>query len=516
MAGLAALPTFSESVYRSINTTDWAAGAANVASGDLDRPDVLAAALAARAFRGEVILFTFDVCAVSDALNTILLLRNAGFEHFIPLTDGEATCTQLERAAARVTARAPCFWSSWSSRMPGWAQWGSGAGCVSALVPQRSCVLEQLYAMRYHVAGAILARGANVLFTDLDAVLLQDPYAQLKAAPLSGYNFIFTPDIGAMPANGGLWYAQATTAGAGAQWVVAEVARRTEAVVAVPIRRRSTPPMDQVLLGDVLATATIAAGEGRYGLMCRHPTLRELPMCTNLSARALRPMNRLRLPDRSPPMQSPYADAAAGVAPRRAQRRARGVPTAALRVAGSERVERAALAPPWLLSTGWDPQLRGLFTHRRAAVVHLLGVRCRWCLNSDDVDHGAKWEWQHLSGMWAGRAYLNATRGGARRTDRGRAERRAAEADRITNARCLRRGRARVLPYGARLVSAPADLVRVADAANDDGAAARELIRRLIVLGTLLGRVAVLPSFNCSAPWIRKQARAYSLLPTHY
>ena len=62
---------------------------------------------------------------------------------------------------------------------------------------------------------------------DLDTVLLRDPYAELKRAPLARFNWIYLPDMGNMPANGGLWYAQNAQVGAGVQWMVSEVARRT-------------------------------------------------------------------------------------------------------------------------------------------------------------------------------------------------------------------------------------------------------------------------------------------------
>ena len=50
----------------------------------------------------------------------------------------------------------------------------------------------------------------------------------------------------------GLWYAQNATEGAGVQWVVAEVARRTERVLALPLARMNVPPHDQVVDGTSL------------------------------------------------------------------------------------------------------------------------------------------------------------------------------------------------------------------------------------------------------------------------
>ena len=61
--------------------------------------------------------------------------------------------------------------------------WGTAPGCVSAARSSHSCVVEQLWATRYHVAAMILASGINLLHVDTDAAFLTDPYALLKAPP---------------------------------------------------------------------------------------------------------------------------------------------------------------------------------------------------------------------------------------------------------------------------------------------------------------------------------------------
>ena len=160
------LPRFNASAYFSA-----AALAARplARDGDLSDPAVLRAAIAARSFRGELILLAYDFCAVADALNAILLLRHGGFEHFVPLADGEATCAALRRAAPRSTPHIPCFWSSFNG-LAGWATRGSHPNCVSATHLKRACLIEQMQAVRYHVAGQLLGAGANLLFIDLDTV----------------------------------------------------------------------------------------------------------------------------------------------------------------------------------------------------------------------------------------------------------------------------------------------------------------------------------------------------------
>ena len=74
-------------------------------------------------------------------------------------------------------------------------------------------MLEQLWASRYYVASNILAAGVNLLHVDTDSAFLSDPYALLKQPPLSMFSLLILPET---PANGGMWYAQNTSAGSGA------------------------------------------------------------------------------------------------------------------------------------------------------------------------------------------------------------------------------------------------------------------------------------------------------------
>jgi len=243
---------------------------------DLAQPGRLASALRSRTYRGELILFSFDFCGIGEALSMALTLRSIGFEHFVPMSDGAETCETLRTAARTrdIQPLWPCWYSSWPRDHPGWKVWGTAPGCVSAARASHTCVLEQLWASRYHVAAQILAAGINLLHVDTDSAFLSDPYALLKSPPLSRMNFVFLPEA---PANGGMWYAQNTTAGrrcsarlrnlhiwhrskyrgracchtvgAGAAWVIAEVARRTMRVIglALPPRRKALPPFDRAM-----------------------------------------------------------------------------------------------------------------------------------------------------------------------------------------------------------------------------------------------------------------------------
>ena len=68
--------------------------------GDLSEPATLREAVHDRTFRGEIILFAFNFCSISDALALMATLRRASFEHFLPFTDGRATCLAMQHLAA--------------------------------------------------------------------------------------------------------------------------------------------------------------------------------------------------------------------------------------------------------------------------------------------------------------------------------------------------------------------------------------------------------------------------------
>ena len=528
---------------------------------DLSSRAALTTALRTRVFKNELILFSFDFCGLSEALSVILALRAASFEHFAPLTDGPETCHALRRAASArgVDATWPCYYSSWPRDHPGWEAWGTSPGCVSAARASHYCVIEQLWATRYHVAAQILASGVNLLHIDTDVAILADPYALLKQPPFASQNLVILPET---PANGGMWYAQNTSDGAGAQWVIGEVARRTLAVIALKManNRKAQPPFDQAFYGDVLWTAA-DGGRSHWAAACEHARLRVSALCPEnvthgarsmawATKRRMAPPNLAAAGSLLPLLPPLKAREARGRHANRARIRRRAIETpciaeaggcrkalvkfAELRVPGQSRVESAVTAPPWLFPSAWRAQQSGHFARSPPALslVHLLGVRCRWCLSSEDVDHGAKWEWQHLAGFWPSRAYtlatpLNTSAAAIATTlsaqqalsesddDSGGADKAllAPLAERVER-NCRKKGRARLL-YADRpqlLLARDSEAWRRAESADDGGLLARALVRRLLLIASVIGRVAVLPSFNCSAPWIEKRRSVDGLL----
>ena len=473
--------------------------ASAIRSGDLNASTTLESVVRTRAYRGELILFAFDFCAIAEALNLIVHLRALGFEHHVPLTDGDATCAALRRAArARGLAEPPCFWSSWPTMHPGWTWWGSKPGCVTAERAHRACAIEQLWTTRYAVAAQLLAAGANVLHVDTDSLLLADPYRALAAPPLAARALVFMFEN---PANGGTWYAR-SGAGGGGRWVIAEVARRTLAVIELRPPNKRLPPFDQAMLGDVLLTS--ADGAPHWNMACEHPQVGPSPLCAGGRNNKTRGARRLRWSG-TVPACDPAGGACVGPHLRRYGYNGR-IRVFEMKDDAGRPLGTAAEAPPWLFPREWLFQKASAFGAARpeAAVVHLLGARCRWCVASEDVDKGAKWEWQHLAGFWAAAAYtLSPERSPAAAASA------AAPPDddaAATAEHCWKKGRARLLRAHARYATlAPAALAE-AERADDGGAAARTLVRRFLGVATLLGRVAVLPAFNCSAPWIERRA----------
>ena len=251
------------------------------------------------------------------------------------------------------------------------------------------------------------------------------------------------------------------------------------------------------MLGDVLHTAADAGRVHREGA-CESRELQSRPECEGAAAH--RGGRRMVWPGVSAQLRSPYTARGAHAAPALLRER---VHTASLSVPGAPasastdvEADVVAKAPQFLFPNAWWAQRQGwlLASPPQVALVHLLGVRCRWCLASDDTDHGAKWEWWHLSGIFADEGYLRAPllprsspSAGAATThpppplpglqlnsSRWRAAE-AAIAD--TAAHCSKSGKARLLHVDRPLLVAAPALVRAAEAADDGGRAARVLVR---------------------------------------
>lgn len=192
---------------------------------DLAVPAQLDAALAARAFKKNIILFTFTAsagCAKSctpllkswlgDAVAMVAQLNDVGFTHYIAVTGTPEGCTELH--------------SVWQTHH------GARPSCAVAVHPsmgheEKNQIVRAGWTTRYWLITQCIERGLDVLMHDLDMVFHTDPYALFKSPPLSAAQLIVLPE-GAM--NGGLCYVQNASSKGAAAWVLRQVERRSVAV----------------------------------------------------------------------------------------------------------------------------------------------------------------------------------------------------------------------------------------------------------------------------------------------
>lgn len=153
---------------------------------DLAVSERLAAAAAQRSFLGEIILFESDLTMRGWAFNFVLQLRGRGYEHWLLLSDGAASCDTVHAdwtgmIAAHGVRPLSCVYSSQPAAHPGWDRW-LGQGWSSRSGEPN---VYPMWATRWWVSLQLLRLGHSVLSLDADAVLLSDVYALLHALPLS-------------------------------------------------------------------------------------------------------------------------------------------------------------------------------------------------------------------------------------------------------------------------------------------------------------------------------------------
>jgi len=160
-------------------------------------------------------------------------------QHFIALAPDEAQCDSLARHAKY----ASCVWTSYpgESESPGWLHQG------------RLNVMA-LWIQRYHACTTLAIAGVNVLMMDLDTIIFRDPYPELKAPPLKDVKLIHLKEGFA---NGGLFYMQNVHSGSPAFWVHKHVMATANLIVHTQHTSGQSlgTMMDQALLNDNLNDA---------------------------------------------------------------------------------------------------------------------------------------------------------------------------------------------------------------------------------------------------------------------
>lgn len=172
--------------------------------GDVSQPGRIAQAAAQRSFKGELILMLLNPQFADPGFNFILQMRRLlGFEHYLVIAAAKGECEALrgDWAMLRTSgSNLACGWSSETTENPAWQRWG--------LERTHKYVL---WAARWYVASRLCDLGVNVLVTDVDGVILADPYPLLHSPPLSEYDVVVT-DVGeGRGVNCGFVYLRATT-----------------------------------------------------------------------------------------------------------------------------------------------------------------------------------------------------------------------------------------------------------------------------------------------------------------
>lgn len=235
--------------------------------GDLELPGQLEAAVAARSWRPgqgerrELVLTYANEIGTAWVANMVLSLRSVGIEHSLVISTSGTHCDALFSSPQRIS----CGWTSW--QVPGCA---------------RKNAVRTLWYLRHHYMVRLIALGVNTLALDGDITLQGNPYAVLKALPLSRHTLLYSLDHRNMcdEVNIGFMYCNNCSDGGRAQWIVRETIRREQSfcspnaaatygdsgtffnatdaagVTAPPhTPRRWTSAQDQKVMSDVLASS---------------------------------------------------------------------------------------------------------------------------------------------------------------------------------------------------------------------------------------------------------------------
>ena len=344
--------------------------------GDITLPGVLESALQHHASTSRGIIFMLsDHHHLRLAHNLLLNLRSLGLHHHILIGSSVSVCTSLKALSLVHTG---CAHSSFLAR-------GRRRDVDQGLKLYKIADdhVYHLWWQRWYFLSRASALGYTVLSLDTDISLRVDPYPLFLSA-FSNYELIFALDTDrpTYPAyfpqiNAGLVFFRGSRDGT-AQWVLAETARRLEALLSgvgeVPWPQEKRPAQqvvwDQDVLKDVVETAAFGnvTGAGtrsyRHSWMHRHGWVREARRATplrpgvgwrrqNLSSFGPTALPYLWLPLRSPQLTRGNKDAGFG----ELRRASKGGEQTAIgdgvtrREAPAEADAKAAALPMWFCAS---------------------------------------------------------------------------------------------------------------------------------------------------------------------
>ncbi|KAL1511963.1 hypothetical protein AB1Y20_005243 [Prymnesium parvum] len=348
-------------------------------SADLDAPGVAPSVVRSRSERGELILFATNRRMRGWTYNFVLQLRSRGYENWIALADGNATCAELHGGWSPMVERhaslpLACVWSSYPPSHPGWANWGAADDLLS---------IYQLWSTRWWAVVQLLRQGTNVLSLDVDAAFFSDVFERLRSPQLAQQDVVITKNTDASQSlNCGFVYFnlrpaardEAPLAECGAQtaepaapaalWLAEMVWARILLFLQVETRELRRPPRREVLWeqdvwNDVVKSAEVrrhvfpwAAGYGRtsdlWERLGYHAGVLGGALHKEKWVGWREESSRGRFPAAPPPELN-----GAAFWRRDVRRPLRWIPLCPWRLAA--RAGRLMVAPTWLASLGADP-----------------------------------------------------------------------------------------------------------------------------------------------------------------
>lgn len=176
--------------------------------GDVFPSSNLKEALAARSYKKELIIFSFNRATALEAVNFVFNLRDLGYDHWLALTDDSTMCEVMRTAFPN----GGCGYSSLAEAFPG-----------IRIRPKDGVEFKQLY-LWATVARAVRL-GYNVLSVDIDIITHYDLYSFFKSEPYANMTLIWQNDGYPKVNSGAVYFQNAHPNGLAAYAVVEEVLR---------------------------------------------------------------------------------------------------------------------------------------------------------------------------------------------------------------------------------------------------------------------------------------------------
>lgn len=162
----------------------------------------------ARAYNNEIILLMCDRHHIDMPLNSIMTLRERGYEHYVLLMLSRRDCNY----AARFIPDVGCIWSDFLRHNPPEEYWHD---------------IRRLWMIRWMVILRFIQSKTNVLMIDSDNGLLHDVYKFIKHDMFKPYQLLTPYEPNVPGINCGAVYIQNADVAGPVAWMSGEVMERT-------------------------------------------------------------------------------------------------------------------------------------------------------------------------------------------------------------------------------------------------------------------------------------------------